>query len=138
MKKKITYTFEYQTLYRDIENKKIAGVCAGLADYSSINVNLIRVLTVIGALTFSFVFIAAYIAAIIFLKPKPADLYTDEEDEEYWRKYRKSPRNTLAEARNKFRRLEQKLRKLETYVTSSKFNLDREFEEMDSSKSSRY
>lgn len=138
MKKKVTYSFEYQTLYRDIENKKIAGVCAGLADYSSINVNLIRVLTVIGAFTFSFVFIAAYIAAIIFLKPKPVDLYTDEEDEEYWRKYRKSPRNTLAEARNKFRRLEQKLRKLETYVTSSKFNLDREFEEMDNGKSSRY
>ena len=138
MKKKIIYTFEYQTLYRDIKNKKIAGVCAGLADYSSINVTLIRVLTVIGALTFSFVVIAAYIAGIIFLKPKPADLYTDEEDEEYWRRYRKSPRNTLAEARNKFRKLEQKLRKLETYVTSRKFNLDREFEEMDNGRSSKY
>jgi len=138
MNKKFVYTFEYQTLYRDIENKKIAGVCAGLADYSSINVTLIRVLVVLGAFTFSFVVVAAYIAAIIFLKPKPVDLYTNEEDEEYWRKYRKSPRNTLAEARNKFRKLEQKIRKLETYVTSKKFNLDREFEEMDSQNGSKY
>jgi len=137
-KNKFVYTFEYQTLYRDIENKKIAGVCAGIADYTSINVTFVRVLTVLAAFTFSFVVIIAYIAATIFLKPKPVDLYTDKDDEEYWRRYRQSPRNTLAEARNKFRKLEQKLRKLETYVTSKKFNLDREFEEMDNERGSRY
>jgi len=131
MKKKFEYTFEYQlNLYRDIENKKIAGVCAGLADYFSIDVTLVRILTVISLITFSFVTIFAYVCGVIFLKPKPVDLYSDEEDEDYWRRYRRSPRNTLAEARNKFLKLEQKLRKLETYVTSKKFSLDREFEEM--------
>jgi len=132
MKKKFTYTFEYpQSLYRDTENKRISGICAGIADYFSVNVTIIRILTVISAFTFSFITIFAYIAGTIFLKPKPLDLYADEEDEDYWRRYRKSPRNTLAEARNKFRKLEQKIRKLETYVTSKKFTLDREFEEMD-------
>ncbi len=132
MKKKFEYTFEYHlNLYRDIDNKKIAGVCAGLADYFSIDVFIVRILAVISAFTFSFITIFAYICAIYFLKPKPRDLYSDQEDEDYWRRYRKSPRNTLAEARNKFRKLEQKIRKLETYVTSKKFTLDREFEEMD-------
>lgn len=138
MKKKFTYTFEYHdSIYRDIENKKIAGVCSGIADYLSVNVTIIRILTVISALTFSLVTIFAYICGAIFIKPKPVDLYIDEEDEDYWRRYRKSPRNTLAEARNKFRKLEQKLRKLETYVTSRKFTLDREFEDLDKNSPSR-
>lgn len=133
MKKKYSYTIEYHFgLYRDLEHKKIAGVCAGIADYFSIDVFVVRLLTVISALMFTFVTVCAYILAIIFIKPKPADLYKDEEEEEYWRRYRRSPRNTMAETRNKFRKMEQKLRKLETYVTSDKFSLDREFRKMDS------
>lgn len=115
-------------LYRDVKNGKLAGVCAGLADYFSIDVNIIRIAVVIAGLTFTFLTLIAYISAAIFLKPKPTNLYEDAEDEAYWRRYRKSPRNTLAEARNRFRRLEHKLRKMESYVTSSKFSLDREFE----------
>lgn len=117
-------------LYRDVEHGKIAGVCAGLADYFSIDVTIVRIAVVIAGLTFTFLTIVAYVSAAIFLKPKPANLYEDAEDEAYWRRYRKSPRNTLAEARNRFRKLEHKLRKMESYVTSSKFSLDREFEKI--------
>ena len=34
-------------LYRDELNKKVAGVCAGLADYLSIDVTIIRVIFLI-------------------------------------------------------------------------------------------
>lgn len=33
---------------RSIENKKLAGVCAGLADYFNLNQTLVRVIFVIG------------------------------------------------------------------------------------------
>lgn len=35
-------------LTRNIENKKLAGVCAGLADYFNLNQTLVRVIFVIG------------------------------------------------------------------------------------------
>lgn len=117
-------------LYRDVDNKMISGICAGLADYFSINVTIVRIAVVLAGITFTLPTLALYIAGEIFLKPKPADLYSDPLDEQYWRRYRRSPRNTLSEARNRFMRLETRLRKLENYVTSKKFNLDREFENM--------
>ena len=117
-------------LYKDVENKKISGVCAGLADYFSINVTVVRIVAVLALFTFTIATLACYIGAEIFLKPKPANLYASEQDEEYWRQYRRSPRDTLAQARNRFMRLETRLRKLESYVTSKKFSLDQEFEDM--------
>ncbi len=125
-------------LYRDVENKKISGVCAGLADYFSINVTLVRIVCVISAITFTLVTVGLYICGWIFLMPKPKDLYTDPLDEEYWRRYRRSPRDTLGQARNKFLRLETRLRKLERYITSKKFNLDREFQDIDGKPGSNY
>lgn len=56
-------------LYRDVDNGKIAGVCAGLSDYFDIDVTLIRVIWVI------FLFCAgggllAYIIMAIVVEPK--------------------------------------------------------------------
>ena len=124
----------HNVLYRDTKNGKIAGVCAGIADYFSWDVNLVRILTVIAALSFTVVTLSLYAVAALFLDPKPEDLYEDQEEEEYWRRYRKSPRNTMGEARLRFRKLDKKLRKLEAYVTSRKFDLDREFEKIDDKK----
>ncbi len=131
MKSNNPLTDGHVRLYRDLENKKIGGVCAGLADYFSIDVTIVRIATVLAGITFTFVTVAVYIFGVIFLPPKPVDLYSDPNDENYWRRYRRSPRNTLSEARNKFMRLETRLRKLEGYVTSKKFNLDQQFEDMD-------
>ena len=124
----------HNILYRDTKNGKIAGVCAGIADYFSWDVTVVRIVTVVAAISFTVVTLALYIAAALFLDPKPQDLYEDPEEEEYWRRYRRSPRNTMSEARRRFRRLDKKLRKLEAYVTSRKFELDREFEKIDDRK----
>jgi phage shock protein C len=120
----------HNKLYRDPDNGKIAGVCAGIADYFSWNVNLVRIVTVILAITFTLLTVSLYAVGAIFLQPKPRNLYDDQEEETYWRRYRKSPRNTMSATQYKFRKLEKKLRKLEAYMTSSKYNLDREFNKM--------
>ncbi len=122
----------HNRLYRDPKKGKISGVCAGIADYFSLDVTLIRILAVVSGLAFSAVTIAFYILADIYLPVKPDDLYDDDQEENYWRKYRKSPKDTLADTRYRFRKLERKLSRLEAYVTSDRYQLDRDLNDLDS------
>ncbi|HOJ37625.1 MAG TPA: PspC domain-containing protein [Ignavibacteriales bacterium] len=48
-------------LYRSSSNKKIAGVCGGLAEYFNFDVNLLRIIFFVGAFFYGF-FIILYIA----------------------------------------------------------------------------
>ncbi|BAO43938.1 envelope stress response membrane protein PspC [Thiolapillus brandeum] len=121
----------HNKLYRDPKNAKIAGVCAGIADYFSWNVDAVRVATIIAAVLFTVATVALYIAAAFWLPKKPKDLYDDKAEEQYWRRYRKSPKDTMADARYRFRKLERKLSRLEAYVTSDRYQLDRELNDLD-------
>ncbi len=56
-------------LYRDTDNQKIFGVCAGLADYLQADVALIRVIWVILVL-FAGTGLLAYIIMAIVIEPK--------------------------------------------------------------------
>ncbi len=58
----------YRPLRLDKSNKKIAGVCAGLARYFDIDVVLVRVLVLISALCTGVGFVA-YLAAWIVIPP---------------------------------------------------------------------
>lgn len=118
-------------LYRDPDNGYVGGVCAGIADYLSIDATVVRGLVLLSAFLFSLPTLFMYVLAVVFLKRKPRNLYHDTEEETFWREYRKSPRNTLGQTSNRFRDLEKRLRKLEAYMTSKKYDLDREFRRMD-------
>ncbi len=121
----------HNKLYRDTENAKIAGVCAGIADYFSWDLSVVRGLTVVSAIMFTFVTVGLYIFAAMFLPAKPRDLYDDDKEEKYWQQYRKSPKETLSTAKYRFRKLERKLNRMEAYVTSDKYQLDRELQDLD-------
>ncbi len=56
-------------LYRDTENQKIFGVCAGLSDYFDIDVTLIRVIWVL-LFFFGGTGLIAYIVLAIVVEPK--------------------------------------------------------------------
>jgi phage shock protein C len=59
-------------LYRLVDDKKIAGVCAGLAKYFNVDVTLVR-LAVITAIVFSGgIGLLAYIAAWIIMPTEPS------------------------------------------------------------------
>jgi phage shock protein C len=59
-------TSDYKRLYRSTDDRMIAGVCAGIADYFGIDPTLVRLLFVFGALgTVSGLFWAYLIMAII-------------------------------------------------------------------------
>jgi phage shock protein C len=126
----------HNRFYRDTKNARIAGVCAGIADYFSWDLNMVRGLTIVSAIMFTLVTVGLYIFAAMVLPIKPLDLYDDDKEEKYWRRYRKSPRETLSTTKYRFRKLERKLSKLEAYVTSNRYQLDRDLQDLDH-KSSR-
>ena len=117
--------------YLDKQNKKWAGVCAGIADYTGIDVTLVRLgfvasLFIIGPMAFAVYFIASWMAP-----KKPVELYDRNSDEQkFWQGVRRSPHRTARDVRGRFRELDRRLADVETYVTSSNHRLAREIEEM--------
>jgi phage shock protein C len=52
-------------LYRSRDNRMLAGVCAGLANYFNLDPTIVRVLAVVCLLAFNFMAFLAYIILII-------------------------------------------------------------------------
>ena len=64
---------DYKRLYRSVDDRMVAGVCAGIADYFDIDPTLVRLIFVFGARrTVSAVFWAYLIMAIIGREEIPA------------------------------------------------------------------
>jgi len=116
--------------YRDPVAGKFGGVCAGLAEYFGFDLALTRILTVVAMFFFPAVFLV-YLALWMVLPTKPVTLYRDEDDREFWRGLRVSPAETLSEVRHRFRSADAKLQRMERYVTSRSFGLDREFKDLE-------
>jgi phage shock protein PspC (stress-responsive transcriptional regulator) len=57
-------------LYRNVNNKMLAGVCSGLADYLNIDATLVRLLVVLIAL-FAGTGVLFYIICAIIIPPAP-------------------------------------------------------------------
>ena len=64
-------------LYRDKKNEKVAGVCAGLAEYFKIDVTIIRLIWVLFVLCAGSG-VLAYIACALVIPEKPDDFVTVE------------------------------------------------------------
>lgn len=65
---------EKKQLYRSRDQKMIAGVCGGLAEYFELDVSIIRVLWVIGTLLSIGVGILIYVIMLIVFPEKPEEL----------------------------------------------------------------
>ena len=117
--------------YLDKQNKKWSGVCAGIADYTGLDVTLVRiglvVLTLVGG--FPWTLIAYWVAA--WMAPvKPAGLYQSVEEEKFWQGVRANPTRSARDVRSRFRDIDRRLADVETYVTSSNSRLLREIENL--------
>ena len=58
-------------LYRNRERGLIAGVCAGIADWTGFNLTALRVIVVLLAIPFTAVMIIGYVALALLLPVKP-------------------------------------------------------------------
>jgi len=113
-------------LYRDKENAMIAGVCAGLAGYFGLSRIGLRLIVAVCTVFFFPFIVPAYIILAIILPVKPQDLYQDESQERFWRGMSMAPSDLFGNVSHRFRELDLRLQKMEAYVTSREFEMDRE------------
>lgn len=155
-------------LYRLRREGKIAGICAGLADYFGIETWLVRIIFVSGVLFSGPFLIFAYVALWFILDVKPghekgstakpkwdnsfereqpterdanaaakANAYIRSKfaekptlvKETVWQAG-EPPKQAFHDIASKFKGIEKRLQKLETYVTSKEFTVSREIDRL--------
>ena len=117
--------------YRDKQNGKFMGVCAGIADYTGFDVSLVRIcflaaVFMSGGSVLPFYFIAGWVAPT---KPRELD-YRGTEDRQFWQGVRASPARAARDIRSRFRDLDRRLADIESYVTTENRSLAREIEQL--------
>jgi phage shock protein C len=151
----------FGSLHRDPNKGKIAGVCAGIAEYFGMEIWLVRVLTLTGFFLLGGpFFFVGYIAAWFILEKKPRGSSTKPIDDEFAPRSRHNntqskgwhhvseqesekvvvkskvwqagepPKQAFVDIKQRFAKNESRLRKMETYVTSSEFQLNRELSKL--------
>lgn len=124
--------FRRTKFYRDKAHGKLLGVCSGLADYAGVDVTLVRVLTVFMTLVggFPWVIIAYFVTAWL-TDDKPRALQEMDSDEtRFWQEVRTKPAISLRNVKNRFRDINSRLAKVETYITSQDRRLAKEIDNL--------
>ncbi|MBB3346114.1 MULTISPECIES: envelope stress response membrane protein PspC [unclassified Sphingomonas] len=117
--------------YLDPQNRQWKGVCAGIADYTGIEVIWVRVAMVLLTLAGGFPWtLIAYGLIAWMAEPKPAGLYQDREDQKFWQGVRSNPKRSTAEVRAKFREIDRRLADIELHYTSRNSALAREIDSL--------
>jgi phage shock protein C len=116
--------------YRDRQHAKLMGVCAGIADYSGINVIWVRLGAIGLVLMGAPIIIPAYFLVGLLADKKPAELYSDRQEQKFWQGVRQSPTRTTREVRAQFRDIDRRLADVETFYVSSNPRLSAEIERL--------
>ena len=117
--------------YRDKVNGKIMGVCAGIADYTGVDVLWVRLGAIALALMgMAGVIIPAYFITGFFANRKPSHLYVDRGEQKFWQGVRQSPGRTAREVRANFRDIDRRLADIETFYVTSNPRLSAEIERL--------
>ena len=137
-------------LYKNPDKAKLCGVCAGLSEFFDFETWVVRLIAVSFFLFSGGTAVVAYFVACFILDPKPGSKSNkgcfgnekrrngpeDSEQRQYratvkdvWKKG-KAPTETLQKVEDSFSVIEDKLQRLESYVTSKHYQLGKEFEKM--------
>lgn len=117
--------------YRDKQNGKVMGVCAGIADYTGFDVALVRIcflaaVFLSGGSVLPFYFVAGWVAPS---KPRSFQR-TDVEEQKFWQGVRASPARATRDIRSRLRDIDRRLADVESYVTTENRSLAREIEQL--------
>jgi len=117
--------------YLDKQNAKWMGVCAGIADYTGIDVLWVRIgavlVTLMGAFPWTLI---AYFLAAWMAEPKPVGLYSDQDDQKFWQGVRTNPARSTRDVRSKFRDIDRRLSDIEAFYTRRSTRLANEIDSL--------
>lgn len=138
-------TFSPRSIYRSADRAVLGGVCAGLSDYFGLNLRVLRILAVLAFVFAMPMTVIAYLAAV-FLIPSRAgtagDAVPRKETRRACRKERRRarraersqedtrPNEVARRVREQCAALDQRLITLEKYITSPRYQLDREIRDL--------
>ena len=126
-------------LYRDVARRRIAGVCAGIANYFGVETWVTRCIAVTGLIFVGQVTLPAYLVAWIVMEraPLPGEPSRRRREEAEPAAPRSelgagfSPRGRLRALQADATELELRLRRMETHVTSGQYELQRELRDIE-------
>ncbi|MEM7611258.1 MAG: envelope stress response membrane protein PspC [Pseudomonadota bacterium] len=125
------YDYGERRFFRDTRNGKVSGVCAGIADYFGFSVTVTRVLAVFALIFGTAVTLFMYFGLTLLIPAKPtAPEQPRPEQRAFRHSLRAAPRATMTDVKRSLLRIDTRLAKLERYVTSPRYNLDREIREL--------
>ena len=131
---------------RDADRAMLGGVCAGIANYFGFNLRVTRILFIIACCVATPFAVIAYIA-IVFIVPAESSRYEYVTERKIRRTVRRKVRRNkrrmtrkerqqaaaeeqaqaAAVIKERYSSLDDRLARIEKYVTSSRYDLDREF-----------
>ncbi len=135
-------------LYRDPDRGRLAGVCAGLADYFRTSATMMRFVAITALIFVPQVTAIAYLIATLLLPTREKidsaidpdlDLARERDRQrEFEHELAASEgtedlddrRRIVRQARERLQRIERRIEGIEAYVTSRRFDLDREFRKL--------
>ena len=116
--------------YRDKQNGKLMGICAGIAYYTGINSIWVR-LGFLGLIPMTGgAILPLYFLLGILADKKPQQLYVDRQEQQFWQGVRQSPTRTAREVKGQLRELDRRLAEVETFYVSSNPRLSAEIERL--------
>lgn len=121
---------EKRKLYRNSEKGKLAGVCAGVAEYLNIETWIVRVAFITGLVFSTGFFAVVYIAGWIILDKKEitgkGGLRSTVELKTKVYQAGEPPKQAFQDIKQELNELEVELQRMERYVTSNEYQLNRE------------
>ena len=121
-----------RNLYRDPDKAKLAGICAGLARAFNIPVWVARLIAISLFIFATQLFLIAYIAGIFLLAKQPERLQQKSPQGQSNKlfDYQKPAGQRLRDIQERLRTLDAKLRNIEGYITSKRFQVRREINDL--------
>ncbi len=117
--------------YLDKRNGKVMGVCAGIADYTGLDVTIVRIGMVAAVVLGAGALVPVYFIAGWIAEDQPRDVAAESKDErQFWQGVRASPAQSAREIRGRMRDIDRRLADIEQFVTSENRSLAREIEEL--------
>jgi len=117
--------------YLDKRHGKVMGVCAGIADYTGLDVTLVRIGLVAAIVLGAGALLPVYLIAGWIAKDQPREVAAESKDErQFWQSVRASPSQSARDIRGRMREIDRRLADIEIYVTTENRSLANEIEQL--------
>ena len=117
--------------YRNKRDGKVMGVCAGIADYTGVDVTMVRLMFLFSLFISGGSILPVYFIAGFMAPDRPYELAGETADErQFWQGVRASPGRSARAIGSRLRDIDRRLADIEHYVTTENRSLAREIDSL--------